>query len=90
MQSNMQNLTDRQTDRRYHSIDFVKGICILFIIITHYTWEEAERLKYLFPFWIDMAVPIFMVVSGFVYTKSFQKNHINTIENAYRVDSFFV
>ncbi len=37
-----------------------------------------------------MAVPIFMVVSGFVYTKSFQKNHINTIENAYRVDSFFV
>ena len=35
-----------------------------------------------------MAVPIFMVVSGFVYTKSFQKNHINTIENAYRVDSF--
>ncbi len=73
-------------EKRYHSIDFVKGIGILFIIITHYKWQDIERLKFLFPFWIDMAVPVYMIISGFVYTKSFQKSEINTIDRAYTVD----
>ena len=76
------------TDRRYHSIDFAKGICILFVISTHYTWQDTERLKYLFPFWIDMAIPVFMIISGFVYTKSYQKHQIVTIDKAYMIDSF--
>lgn len=77
-------LADNQTDR-FHSIDFLKGICILFIIITHYAWKETERLRYLFPFWIDMAVPIFMIISGFVYTKSFLEKDISTLEKAYSI-----
>ncbi|MBD5456788.1 MAG: acyltransferase [Lachnospiraceae bacterium] len=77
-------LTDNQTER-YHSIDFLKGICIVFIIVTHYAWEDSERLRYLFPFWIDMAVPIFMIMSGFVYTKSFLKKDISTLEKAYSI-----
>lgn len=77
-------LVDGQTNR-YHSIDFLKVICILFIIVTHYTWEDSERLKYLFPFWINMAVPTFMIISGFVYTRSFLKKDINTSEKAYRI-----
>ena len=77
------------TDRHYHSIDFMKGICVLFIIITHYSWENTERLRFLFPFWIHMAVPIFMIISGFVYTKSFLKKGIDTIDKVYTVDFFF-
>lgn len=77
-------MVDNET-HRYHSRDFLKGICILFILVTHYAWEETERLRYLFPFWIDMAVPIFMIISGFVYTKSFLKKNINTLEKAYSI-----
>ncbi len=35
-----------------------------------------------------MAVPMFMIVSGFVYTKSFQKNNIECIDKAYQADFF--
>jgi len=54
--------------------------------VTHFAWRDTERLKYLFPFWIDMAVPVFMIISGFVNTISFQKNHITTIDKAYTVN----
>lgn len=74
-------------DKHYHSIDLVKGILILFVVVTHYAWQDNERLYLLFPFWIDMAVPLFMVISGFVYSKSFQKNNIITIDKAYTIDS---
>ena len=68
---------------RYRSVDFVKGICIVFILITHYMWSDSERLKLLFPFYIDMAVPIFMIISGYVHAKSFTKKNIATIGEAY-------
>lgn len=68
---------------RHRTIDFIKGVCILIIIFTHYTWSDSERLKFLFPFWVDMAVPMFMIISGFVYSKSFEKRKIVQIEEAY-------
>ena len=74
-------------NKRYNSIDIAKGICITFVMIAHYAWYESEKLKLLFPFWVDMAVPLFMVISGFVYTKSFQKNKISSLENAYTLHS---
>ena len=58
--------------KRNNYLDIVKGIAILFIIITHFSWSDQERMKYFFPFWIDMAVPMFMIVSGYVYSVSFQ------------------
>lgn len=82
----MQKEHQRLISKHYSSIDFIKGICILFVVVTHYSWQSTERLKLLFPFWIDMAVPIFMIISGFVYTKSFQKNQITTIDKAYTVN----
>lgn len=70
-------------NKRYHSIDFLKGVCIIFVILTHYDWSDAERLFLLFPFWINMAVPIFMIISGFVYAKSFVKHKVSSMEIAY-------
>ena len=87
MQCEPLKLTGRQTNRRYNSIDIAKGMCILFVIITHYAWQDSERLRFLFPFWIDMAVPIFMVISGFVNTKSFQKNNIASVGEAYAIST---
>lgn len=75
-------------NERYHSVDFLKGICILFVIVTHYAWTDTERLRLLFPFWIDMAVPIFMILSGFVFTKSYLKHNIKTYEQAYAYENW--
>ena len=58
-------------------VDVLKGICIIMVVVTHFSWEEHERLYYLFPFWIDMAVPIFMLISGYVYTISYKRHEIN-------------
>ena len=71
----MENRMNRRSfgkQSRLNYLDFYKGICIIFIIITHYSWNDNERLHYLFPFWIDMAVPVFMVITGYVTSLSFQ------------------
>lgn len=69
--------------QRENGLDVVKGILIMFVIISHFAWSQDERLGYLFPFWIDMAVPFFMLISGYVYAASFEKNNIACIEAAY-------
>ena len=69
---------------RYRQLDAIKGICIVFILVAHYNWSEGERLLFLFPFWINMAVPAFMVISGYVYTKSYLKKEIVNFEGMYK------
>lgn len=64
-------------------IDVLKGICIIFIVITHFSWSDGERLTFLFPFWIDMAVPIFMIISGYVYSVSYTRKNITRFDEAY-------
>lgn len=70
---------------RERHIDLFKGILIILIIVTHFAWEDEERLRYLFPFWIDMAVPLFMMISGYAFVRSFQKNRIDSFSDAYSV-----
>ena len=67
---------------RLNYLDFYKGICILFIIITHYEWTNQQRLNALFPFWIDMAVPVFMTVTGYVSAMSFEV-HEHSLKSVY-------
>lgn len=69
--------------KRNHFLDISKGICALFITVTHFAFSDATRLHLLFPFWIDMAVPVFMLISGYVATMSFRKQGVETIEQAY-------
>ena len=68
---------------RNHFIDLLKGICIIFVIVTHFSWTDEEKLQYYFPFWLNMAVPLFMIVSGYVYAFSFRKHKIEKICDAY-------
>lgn len=72
---------------RNNLLDILKGVCIIFVIVTHFRWEEHERLKYLFPYWIDMAVPIFMIISGYVYSKSYDRKNICTFSMVYSVQN---
>lgn len=75
--------------KRNNYLDIVKGICIIFIIVTHFSWGSDERLRFLFPFWVEMAVPVFMIVSGYVYASSFHKNGINSVSRAYQFENIF-
>ena len=66
-----------QGKARLNYLDIYKGICILFVVITHYDWTDFQRRIFLFYFWITMAVPIFMVITGYVSALSFQTRSIN-------------
>lgn len=68
---------------RNRNIDLIKGILIIFVIMLHFTYEEGEVLKYLFPYTIHMAVPCFMMISGYVTALSYKKKGITNLEDAY-------
>lgn len=69
--------------KRNNFLDVLKGICILLVILTHFEWTEAQELKYLLPFWMSPCVPIFMITSGYVYSKSYVRKEISSFEKAY-------
>lgn len=75
---------ESQTDR-YPVLDVLKGICIIFVIITHYGWGENQRLYGLFPYTIDMAVPVFMIISGYVFANAYIKKGITHFEDSYDI-----
>lgn len=70
---------------RNHNIDMMKGACILFVIITHYNWNDSERGCLIFPLLIEMAVPVFIVLTGYVYTLSYQKCSISILSKEFFV-----
>jgi len=49
-------------------IDYIKGLCILFVIWTH-CMNRGELSSILFPYWGDTAVPIFIIIQVFHYYK---------------------
>ncbi len=60
----------------------MKAICIILVIITHCGWFNegnyypytASHIKHpIMIFIVDMAVPIFMIISGFTYALSYKK-----------------
>lgn len=69
----MKDLTRLESDRLY-TLDVLKGLAILFVIVTHLGWEDTDRLRLGFPFWIEMAVPIFMLITGYVQAASYVRS----------------
>lgn len=71
---------------RNRMADILKGICIVFVIVTHFDWQSDVRMFPVFLYLINMAVPIFMIVSGYVYSLSYKAHNITSIGRAYRLD----
>ena len=69
---------------RNRFLDVLKGIAILLIIFTHYSFTDDKRAAMFFPYWVDMGVPIFMIISGYVTSLSYERKGIKTIDDAYR------
>ena len=54
-------------------LDFLKGVCIIFVILTHCISPSLRKYS-LFCLWGDMAVPLFLVVQVFQTYKRGTKN----------------
>ena len=60
------------------AIDFLKGICILFIILAHSLPQTVQRYS-LFIIWGGMAVPLFLLLQSYhVFNKGLGSNVKNT------------
>lgn len=70
---------------RNRFIDVLKGILIIFVIILHFPYSVLETQKYLFPFHISLAVPCFMLISGYVSALSLQKRGVEKVEESYKL-----
>lgn len=64
----MNNRIEFNRNNHDSSIDYIKGLCILFVILTHCMYRE-ELSSILFPYWGDTAVPIFLLIQVFHYYK---------------------
>lgn len=69
--------------KRIAIVDILKAVSMILVLIGHTGWEESQRNILGFPFWVDMAVPIFMILSGFVFAMQFDKHGIKSIDEAY-------
>lgn len=67
---NLNTLYDITFHKNGHDpvIDYIKGLCILFVIWTHCI-SRGDLGHILFPFWGDTAVPIFLIIQVFHYYK---------------------
>lgn len=67
--------------QRNRFVDVLKGLLIIFVIVLHSDIPHSMRNVLGFPFWMNMAVPIFMMISGYVSALSLQKK--GSVEQAY-------
>ena len=56
--------------KRNNTIDIIKGICIVFVILTH---RDGLELGAFDGYITRGAVPVFMIISGYLYYKSLEK-----------------
>ena len=48
--------------QRIEFLDYLKAVCVIMVIITHYGWED--KTSPFFTMLNNMAVPVFMIVCG--------------------------
>jgi peptidoglycan/LPS O-acetylase OafA/YrhL len=64
-------------------IDYIKGLCILFVVWTH-CMNRGELSTILFPYWGDTAVPIFIIIQVFHYYKKGVSVHMPSIPKLWK------
>ena len=67
--------------RRNNFIDLAKGVAIILVLFNHYEWKATSLLNTHLYYWIiTMAVPIFMLCTGYVTAMSFDKKKLTLYE----------
>lgn len=67
--------------QRIEFLDYLKAICVIMVIITHYEW--ADKTSPFFTMLINMAVPVFMIVSGYNFAMSNRKKAEGKLSKMY-------
>ena len=67
-------------------MDFLKGLAAIAVITLHFPFPESTIKGILFPFLVEMAVPAFLFISGFLSSVSLSKRGITNLENSYKID----
>ena len=57
--------------KRIDFLDYMKAACVIMVIITHYDWHD--KTTPIFTMLINMAVPVFMIISGYNFAMSNRK-----------------
>lgn len=60
-----------ESTSRIQLIDYLKAVCVILVIITHYDW--ADKTSLVFTMVINMAVPVFLILTGYNFAMSNQK-----------------
>lgn len=68
----------KKADNRIWQLDYLKAFCAISVIITHNWLAGYNKFSIVFPFLINMAVPVFLIIHGYLNTKSFEKMHMKT------------
>lgn len=72
---------------RVRLFDILKGICICMVVITHFQLPDSVRSSFYYYYLIEMAVPIFMMISGYLYAASMERKKVDSFEKAYTLES---
>lgn len=76
-------VTVRKRTQRIVAIDYLKAMATILVILAH-ALTKSQRLKIAGPFWISMAVPIFMIISGFTNSLSADRSDRNSWQELYQ------
>ncbi len=78
----MQTVNKVATNKvRIDFLDYLKAICVIMVIITHYEWED--KTSPFFTMLINMAVPVFMIISGYNFAMSNRKKADGELKKMY-------
>ena len=74
---------------RIFYFDILKVIAIIFVLITHCNFSLVQRENIVFWFFIEMAVPIFLIVTGYNLSTSASNKKITSWKELYTKNYFF-
>ena len=70
---------------RIEIFDYMKAFAIIAVVITHCKFSLIQKTHISFTFVIGMAVPIFMLITGYNYAKSYQLRSCKSFIELYNI-----
>lgn len=67
--------------QRIEFLDYLKAVCVILVIITHYDWQD--KTTPFFTMLVNMAVPVFMIISGYNFAMSNYKKADGKLKKMY-------
>ncbi|MEG0873766.1 MAG: acyltransferase [Clostridiales bacterium] len=79
-------MTNTVTDKsnRIYVLDYIKAIAMISVIINHCTLGSHMEKLLLYPYFIGLAVPFFILISGFTFSLSYHKMETMGIGSWYK------